>query len=104
MSKIPVIGINGSDVPWSAEVNKLRTGAVGGGNVLFIPSDEVGEMGSLDVDENGTYDAATEGKYGYSYVTVSVPGASATGKGSDGKMHRITVDVSTGYLQDTVLD
>ena len=103
MSKVPVIGINGSDVPWSAEVNKLRTGVVGGGNVLFMPADEVGEASSLSVTENGTYDAASEGKYGYGYVTVSVPGTSATGKGQDGKMHRITVNES-GNLVDTILD
>lgn len=103
MSKVPVIGINSSDVPWSAEVNKLRTGVVGGGNVLFIPSDEVGEAEGLNVDENGTYDAASEGKYGYSYVAVSVPGVSATGKGSDGKTHNVSVN-EWGYLVDTILD
>ncbi|MBO7670970.1 MAG: hypothetical protein J6S60_10320 [Oscillospiraceae bacterium] len=102
MSKIPLISINGS-TDWSDAVTKLCTGDIGTSSTTWV-QDEDAKAESLSVTENGTYDAASEIKYGYGYVTVSVLGTSATGKGKDGKMHRITVDATTGHLQDTVID
>lgn len=71
MSKNITIQEGGSAVQLTAD--KLKTDQVGGGSVLWVPEDEV-SLGTKRITENGTYEAAADGKYGYSTVTVSVPG------------------------------
>lgn len=43
-----------------------------------------GNMGTLDVSENGTYNASSDGYDGYTSVTVNVSGGSGGGGGDDG--------------------
>ena len=64
-------------------VNKLKTTLVAGGTCLWVPEDEV-SLGTKHITENGTYTASEDGKYGYSQVTVNVPGGagSATSSGT----------------------
>ena len=95
MSKIPVIGLN-DGTSWSSTTDKLRTGLVGSGSADWLPEDE-SERVALDVTENNTYSASSDGVYGYGLVTVSVNGESVTGIGADGKTYTVTRD-SNGNL------
>lgn len=97
-----IIDINGSTLPFNALVDKLRTSEIGSGSVLWVP-DESTQRVPLDVNANGTYNAADSGVYGYGTVSVSVKGTSVTGKGKDGKTHQVTVD-EYGFLRDSIID
>ena len=98
MSKNITIQEGGSGV--SMTVDKLKTAQVGGGNVKFVPEDEV-RLTTKTITRDGTYKAAADGYYGYSQVTVSGIGK-ATGTAADGKEHVIEEDGS-GNITDTVL-
>lgn len=63
--------------------DKLKTALVGGGSCLWVPEDEV-KLSTLHVTENGTYSAADDGGYGYSQVTVNVPGGAGGDPGGEG--------------------
>lgn len=81
MSKNIVIQEGGNNKQMT--VAKLKTTQVGGGSVLWLPEDEV-QLMTKSINENGTYNAENEGKYGYSVVTVNVPGGSGSAD-SNGK-------------------
>ncbi len=84
-------------------VDKLRTPATGGGSITWVPEEDT-RCEELRVTANGTYNAEARGKYGYDYVTVSVPGSSVTGKDPEtGKETGVTRDPETGDLEKTVL-
>lgn len=101
MSKTPLITKNdGTD--WHDAVPKLRTDELGGTSTDWVQDDDT-KADRLNVTANGTYTAASAGKYGYDYITVSVPGTGATGTGTDGEIHHVEPDPETGELVDTVL-
>lgn len=106
MSKNIVIQEGGVGRQFTAD--KLRTNLVEGGTCLWVPEDER-SVGTKRITENGTYSAAEDELYGYSVVTVNVPGgagsdtpggigSSVTGKDSDGDSSVVTVD-SSGNIQ-----
>lgn len=97
MSKQAIIGINGSLSPFSETVDKLSSPGIGGSSITWVPEDQT-RCESLRVTANGTYAAASAGKYGYNYVTVSVAGDSVTGKDGDGDEATATVDPETGII------
>ena len=70
MSKIVRINEGGLARAFSG-VQKLRTSLSGGGNCLWVPEDVV-SLGTKYVTKGGVYDAANDGLYGYSQVTVNV--------------------------------
>lgn len=92
-------------------VDKLKTNVVGGGTCLWVPEDEA-TLGTLNATENGTYKAKENGYYGYSEVTVSVPGgaggppggvgSSLVGKDKDGNDALITVDQNGNISEETL--
>ena len=98
MSKQAIIGINGGLVPFSETVDKLRTPGIGGSDITWVPEDQT-RCEALHVTANGTYAAASAGKYGYNYVTVSVAGDSVTGKDGDGDEATATPDPETGIIE-----
>lgn len=65
----------------SMTVHKLKTTLVAGGTCLWVPEDEV-SLGTKHITENGTYTASEDGKYGYSQVTVNVPGGAGSADSS----------------------
>ena len=65
----------------SMTVHKLKTTLVAGGTCLWVPEDEV-SLGTKHITENGTYTALEDGKYGYSQVTVNVPGGAGSASSS----------------------
>lgn len=93
-------------------VDKLKTNLVGGGTQLWVPEDSV-ELTTKNITANGTYRASDDGYYGYSEVTVNVPGgaggppggagSSIVGKDGDGDDAIVTVDPETGELEETKL-
>lgn len=83
-------------------VDKLKTNLVGGGTCLWVPEDGT-VLGSKNITENGTYEAATEGLYGFSSVTVSGIG-SVTGIGQDGNEHMVNKKGGSGSDKDTLVD
>ena len=101
MSKTPVINKN-DGTSWADAVPKLRTDELGASTTDWVQEDDT-KAASLKVTANGTYAAASAGKYGYDYVTVSVKGGSATGIGPDGNEHTVTPDPETGKLIDEVI-
>ena len=101
MSKTPLITKN-DGTNWNDAVPKLRTDELGGTSTDWVQDDDT-KADRLNVTANGTYTAASAGKYGYDYVTVSVPGTGATGTGTDGEIHHVEPDPETGELVDTVL-
>lgn len=62
-------------------VDKLQTSLQGGGTCLWVPEDET-KLTTKHVSKNGTYTAASDGHYGYSKVTVNVPGGSGSANSS----------------------
>ena len=92
MSKNITIKIDG--VSTNLTIDKLRTSKEGSGTVDWVPEDSVA-LESLTVDSNGTYNPS-QGKSGFSDVSVSVPGTSVTGK-INGVEYTVTVDAN-GYL------
>lgn len=92
MSQRAIININGDLIPFSEELDRIRTPGLGGSAVTWVPdADTICDQ--LKVTANGSYSAADAGVYGYNYVTVSVGGTSATGT-KDGVKYRVTVDGS----------
>ena len=75
MSKNIIIQEGGTGKQMS--VSKLKTNVVGGGTCLWVPEDEA-SLGTKSITSNGTYNASDDGKYGYSQVTVNVPGGSGS--------------------------
>ena len=96
MSK--AITIQQKGVAQNITVDKLQVHKAGG-TAYWVPEDTV-ELHALTATTNGEYSAASAGKYGYGYASVSVPGSSVTGTGSDGNQHVITTDGS-GAIVDT---
>ena len=101
MSKTPLISLN-DGTSWADAVPKLRTDELGASTTDWVQEDDT-KAASLKVTANGEYPAASAGKYGYDYVTVSVKGGSATGIGPDGNEHTVTPDPETGKLIDEVI-
>ena len=95
MAQRAIIGINGDSLPFDESLSRLRTPGVDSNTVTWVPDADT-KCVPLNAAANGTYTAADAGKYGYSYVTVSVGGTSATGT-KDGVKYRVTVD-SSGNL------
>jgi hypothetical protein len=93
-------------------VDKLKTNLASGGTQLWVPEDTV-EQTTKNITENGTYKASDDGYYGYSEVTVNVPGgaggppggagSSIVGKDGDGDDAIVTVDPETGELEEEKL-
>lgn len=80
-------------------VDKLKTDHVGGGSCLWVPEDSV-QLTTKHITENGTYRASTDGYYGYSEATVSIPNVgTATGTDSDGDEAVAYTDPETGELE-----
>lgn len=61
--------------------DKLKTALAGGGSCLWVPESAVGLI-EKRITENGTYAASGDGAYGYSVVTVNVPGAAGEAYGT----------------------
>lgn len=103
MPQRAIININGDLIPFSENLDRIRTPGLGGSAVTWVPdADTICDQ--LKVTANGTYSAAEAGKYGYDYVVVSVPGSSVTGRdpdtGEDVEVHR---DPDTGEIVETVI-
>lgn len=63
-------------------VDKIKTNAVGGDAVFWIPEDNV-NLVTKNITENGTYKArTTDNAYGYSQVKVNVPGGNGSADSS----------------------
>lgn len=86
MSKNIVIQEGGIGKQLTAD--RLKTNLVGGGTCMWVPEDET-QLGSKYITENGTYNASSDGLYGYSSVTVSGVG-SVTGTDGDGDEATVT--------------
>lgn len=101
MSKNIVIQEGGVGKQLTAD--KLKTNLVGGGTCLWVPEDET-PLGTKYISENGTYNASSDGLYGFSSVTVSGVG-SVSGKDPDGSGDdaMATVDPDTGEIKITKL-
>ena len=101
MSKTPLISLN-DGTSWADSVPKLRTDELGASTTDWVQEDDV-TAESLNVTENGTFTAASAGKYGYDTVTVSVGGTGCIGT-KDGKTYEVTVDPNTGKLVYTEVE
>lgn len=103
MAQRAIININGDLIPFSEELDRIRTPGLGGSAVTWVPdADTICDQ--LKVTANGTYSAAEAGKYGYDYVVVSVPGSSVTGRDPDtGEEVEVHPDPETGEIVTTVL-
>lgn len=64
-------------------VDKLKTNLSGGGTCLWVPEDTVG-LETKHINANGTFAAASDGKYGFSTVYVNVPGGAGGPPGEEG--------------------
>lgn len=103
MAQRAIININGDLIPFSEDLDRIRTPGLGGSAVTWVPdADTICDQ--LKVTANGTYSAAEAGKYGYDYVVVSVPGSSVTGRDPDtGEEVEVHPDPETGEIVTTVL-
>ena len=101
MSKTPLISLN-DGTSWADAVAKLRTDELGASTTDWVQDDDTKAV-PLTVTENDTYTAASAGKYGYDYVSVSVGGTGCIGT-KDGKTYEVTVDPNTGKLVYTEID
>lgn len=103
MAQRAIININGDLIPFSEDLDRIRTPGLGGSAVTWVPdADTICDQ--LKVTANGTYNAAEAGKYGYDYVVVSVPGSSVTGRDPDtGEEVEVHPDPETGEIVTTVL-
>jgi len=64
----------------------------------WVPEDEC-QCATIEITENGTYNAEELGEYGFNEVQVHVPKEDqVVGIGSDGKAYKIIRDDTTGYL------
>ena len=60
-----------------SNVEKLQTALVGGGSCYWVPEDER-QVTTKHITQNGTYQASSDGVYGYSQVTVNVSGGNGS--------------------------
>lgn len=97
------ITIQEGGVAKSLTVDKLKTDLVGGGTCNWVPEDET-QLITKSVTKNGTYNASSDGAYGYSKVVVNVAGGSVTGKGSDGNTHTYSVDDQDNIVDEVIPD
>lgn len=103
MAQRAIININGDLIPFSEDLDRIRTPGLGGSAVTWVPDADT-KCDQLKVTANGTYSAAEAGKYGYDYVVVSVPGSSVTGRDPDtGEEVEVHPDPETGEIVTTVL-
>lgn len=72
MSKNIIIAKDGEAMTLQG-VDTLRTSAVGGGSVDWMPEDET-TLAEITVTANGTYAASADNADGYRSVTVALPG------------------------------
>jgi hypothetical protein len=93
MTKNITIQEGGTPKPMS-DVAKIRTSLQGGGTCLWVPEDEV-KLTTKHITENGTYKAEDDDKYGYSQVTVNVPGGAGGPAGGPGSSI-VGTDPTTG--------
>lgn len=98
MSKNIIIQIDGVDQALSA-VSDIQTDKVGGGSVKWVPEDEQ-TLEEINVTTNGTH-TPTNAR-GISKATVNVPTKYVTGKGSDGNIHRYSLD-DEGEIHEAIL-
>lgn len=96
MAQRAIIDINGDPIPFDETLDKLQTQGIGDGSVTWVPDADT-RCEALAVTANGSYSASDAGKYGYDYVTVSVPNAGGVTGTKDGVRYRVTVD-SSGNL------
>jgi len=102
MSKNIVIQEGGVGRQFTAD--KLTTPLVEGGTCNWVPEDEV-QLETKFITENGTYVAKTDGKYGYSQVTVNVSSVEKiiTGTTDSGEPVVTTIDVVDGSISEIIL-
>ena len=79
MSRDIIIKEGGVGRPFTAD--RLKTALASGGQCAWVPEDDV-RLIRKRINQNGTYDAADDGAYGYSRVTVTGVGK-ASGKHPD---------------------
>jgi hypothetical protein len=91
MAQRAIIGINGELTPFDASLDKIRTPGIGASSVTWVPDADT-RCETLTVTANGSYSASDAGKYGYDYVTVSVPNAGGVTGTKDGVEYKVTVD------------
>lgn len=100
MSKNIIIEKNGV-AQTLQNVEVLRTTAIGGGSVDWLPEDET-TLAEITVTENGTYTADSRSVYGFSRAIVNVPPSEVTGY-INGVKYVVSVD-ENGYLVYTRVD
>lgn len=100
MSKNIIIAKDGEAMTLQG-VDTLRTSAVGGGSVDWMPEDET-TLAEITVTENGTYTADSRSVYGFSRAIVNVPPNEVTGY-INGVKYVVSVDAN-GYLVYTRVD
>ncbi|HAM16053.1 MAG TPA: hypothetical protein DCP91_09405 [Eggerthellaceae bacterium] len=71
---------------------KLKIPLVKGGTSLWIPEDTVTTK-TKSISKNGTYRAKDDDCYGYSSVSVRVPGSKVTGEGPDGYDYEVSEEL-----------
>lgn len=101
------ITIKEGATPRNFTAKKLKTNVTGGGTCLWVPEEDV-QLATKSITENGTYKASDEGEYGYSQVTVNVPGGAGGSPGGAGSSIIGTDMDGNDYLieveQDGTLD
>ncbi len=103
MAQRAIIDRNDGLTQFDEIVEKLITPGIGSGSVTWVPDADT-RCSTLKVTRNGTYTAASAGKFGYDYVTVSVPGSSVVGRDPDtGEEVAVGVDPETGDITETVI-
>ena len=103
MAQRAKIGINGDLLGFDEQLDRIQTPGIGGGSVTWLPEADT-RCETLNVTANGTYSAQQAGKYGYDYVTVSVPGSSVTGKDpATGEEVVVRPDPETGEIVKELL-
>lgn len=100
MSKNIVIKKNGVAQTLN-NVSYIRTSAVGGGYVDWVPEDEC-VVAPITATQNGTYIADDRSLYGFNMVTVNVKAESITGY-INGVKYIVSLDAN-GYLVYTRAD
>lgn len=103
MAQRAKIGINGDPLGFDEQLDRIQTPGIGSGSVTWLPEADT-RCETLNVTANGTYSAQQAGKYGYDYVTVSVPGSSVTGKDpATGEEVVVRPDPETGEIVKELL-
>lgn len=75
----------------------LRVKNPDGGYTRWIPLDET-QLAEKNINENGTYNAAAQGYYGYNRVVVDVEGG-VVGTRPDGNTYYVTTDENDVIVQ-----